>query len=61
MKTFKCGSLVPGCDWETRHENEAEVVRRTVEHLHTAHEEERVRPNMVERIKERIKDEASAV
>lgn len=56
MKTFNCGSLVPGCSWHTQHEEEAEVVRRAVEHLHSAHEEEKVRPNMVELIKERIKD-----
>ena len=59
MKTFKCGSLVPGCDWHTQHEDEAEVVRRAVEHLRSAHEEAVVRPNMVELIKERIKDEAT--
>ncbi len=58
MKVFKCGSLVPGCDWHTRHEDEAEVVRRAVEHLHAAHGEEVVRPNMVDLIKERITDEA---
>jgi predicted small metal-binding protein len=58
MKVFKCGSLVPGCDWHTRHEDEAEVVRRAVEHLQAAHEEQIVRPNMVELIKERITDEA---
>lgn len=60
MKTFKCGSLVPGCEWHTRHDDEAEVVRRAVEHLKSAHEEQSVRPNMVDLIKDRIKDEASA-
>ncbi len=59
MKTFKCGSLVPGCDWHTQNEDEAEVVRRAVEHLKIAHEEQTVRPNMVELIKERITDEPS--
>jgi hypothetical protein len=28
MKEFHCGSLVPGCDWHTRHDEEAEVMRR---------------------------------
>jgi hypothetical protein len=28
MKEFQCGSLVPGCDWHTRHEEEAEIIRR---------------------------------
>jgi predicted small metal-binding protein len=57
MKTFDCGTLVPGCDWHTRAEEEAEVVRRTVDHLRTTHGEEVVRPSMVEHIKERIRSE----
>lgn len=56
MKTYQCGSLVPGCDWHTRSEDEAEVVRRAVEHMRQAHEEH-VRDNMVELIKDRIREE----
>lgn len=56
MKEFQCGSLVPGCTWHTQAEEEAEVVRRAVEHLHTAHGEDVVRPNLVTQIKQRIKD-----
>ena len=33
MKEFHCGSLVPGCEWHTRHEEEAEVIRRAAEHM----------------------------
>jgi len=54
MKRFECGSLVPGCNWHTRDENEAEIVRRATEHLRTAHDETEIRPDMVERIKQRI-------
>ena len=60
MKVFQCGTLVPGCDWETHAEDEAEVVRRAVEHLKSAHEEATVRENMVENIKQRIKDTSPA-
>ncbi|RKE84142.1 DUF1059 domain-containing protein [Rhizobium sp. AG855] len=59
MKTFECGTLVPGCDWHTRAEEEAEVVRRAVEHLRTTHGEEIIRPAMVENIKSRIRDRQS--
>ena len=55
MKTFECGTLVPGCDWATSDEDEAEVVRRAVEHLKSAHEEGEVRESMVANIKKRIK------
>ena len=39
MKEFHCGSLVPGCDWHTRHEEEAEIMRRAVEHMREIHGE----------------------
>lgn len=60
MKTFECGSLVPGCGWQTRAEDEAEVVRRAVAHLREAHGESTIRENMVENIKQRIRDGSSA-
>ncbi len=57
MKRFECGTLVPGCDWHTRATEEAEVVRRAVEHLRVTHGEEVIRPAMVDHIKERVRDE----
>ncbi len=59
MKTFECGTLVPGCDWHTTAEEEAEIVRRTVEHLKSAHGEQTIRETMVEAIKNRIVDSKS--
>ncbi|MGN6551708.1 MAG: DUF1059 domain-containing protein [Pararhizobium sp.] len=60
MRRFDCGSLVPGCDWHTRADDEAEVVRRAVEHLRDAHGETTIRETMVENIKQRITDEKPA-
>ena len=57
MRLFECGTLVPGREWHTRADNDAEVVRRAVEHLRTAHGETVIRENMVENIKSRIVDE----
>lgn len=54
MRLFECGSLVPGCAWHTRADEDAEIVRRAVEHLKSAHGEEVIRESMVEHIKERI-------
>jgi predicted small metal-binding protein len=56
MKTFECGTLVPGCDWKTSNENEADVVQHAVQHLKAVHEEHHIRPSIVEAIKQRIKD-----
>jgi predicted small metal-binding protein len=57
MMHFDCGSLVPGCRWHTEAPESAEVVRRAVEHLKSSHGETEVRPEMVERIKERVVDQ----
>ena len=56
MKRFDSGSLIPGATWHAEAESEAEVVRRAVENLRTMHGETEVRPDMIERIKERIVD-----
>lgn len=53
MKRFECGTLVPGCSWHTEAEDTAEIVRRAVEHMRSVHGEQTVRPDMVQRIKER--------
>jgi predicted small metal-binding protein len=60
MKRFECGTLVPGCDWHTRAEEEAEVVRRAVEHMRVTHQEDVIRPSMVDHIKERIREDDQA-
>jgi predicted small metal-binding protein len=54
MKQYEC--LVPGCPWHTPADNDAEIVRRAAEHLREVHGETVVRPEMVERIKQRIHD-----
>jgi len=54
MKQFECGTLVPGCHWHTEAENGAEVVRRAADHLRSVHGETEVRPEMIDRIKERV-------
>ena len=56
MKRFDSGTLIPGSTWKAEAESEAEVVRRAIENLKNFHGETEVRPEMVERIKERIVD-----
>lgn len=60
MRLFECGTLVPGCAWHTRANEDAEIVRRAVEHLRAVHGEAIIRENMVENIKARIRDDAAA-
>ena len=47
MKEFFCGSLVPGCDWHTRHAEEAEIIRRAAEHMRQTHGETVIRETMI--------------
>lgn len=54
MKEVQC--VVPGCQWKTRAEDEAEVVRRTSEHLRGAHGETMIRESTIENIKKHIHD-----
>lgn len=56
MKQFECGSLVPGCEWHTRANEEAEVVHRAVEHMRMVHGETVIRENLVQNVRARITD-----
>ncbi len=58
MKLFQC--IVPGCDWHTRNDNEAEIIRRATEHLRETHGETVIRENMMEAIKARIEQNKAA-
>ncbi len=58
MKQYEC--LVPGCPWHTQAEDQAEIVRRAADHLRSVHAEAQVRPDMIERIKQRIHEPAAA-
>lgn len=53
MKEFHCGSLVPGCTWTARHEDEAEVIRQAAKHMRETHKLE-VGETTVEAIRSRI-------
>ncbi len=54
MKQYEC--LVPGCPWHTQANDEAEIISRAADHLRQVHAETVVRPEMIERIKQRIHD-----
>ena len=60
MKEYFCGSLVPGCDWHTRHEEEAEVMRRAVDHMRQIHGETIIRESLIDAIRSRIQNSSKA-
>ena len=58
MMQYQC--MVPGCQWHTSSDNEAEIVRRAADHLRETHGETVVRPEMIDRIKQRIQSPQAA-
>jgi predicted small metal-binding protein len=50
VKQFKCGDVVPGCQWVTRSEDEKELFEAIHSHARDAHGMDEVPPEVVEAI-----------
>lgn len=59
MKSVEC--LVPGCTWHADAEDSAELVRRSAEHLRSIHDEDEIRPKMIEAIQARVHEKRESV
>jgi predicted small metal-binding protein len=51
VKQFKCGDVVPGCEWETRSEDEQELLQDIHSHAREAHGMDEVPPEVVDAIR----------
>ena len=60
MKEYHCGSLVPGCNWHTRHAEDAEGRRGGVAHMRETQGETIIRETMGEAIRSRIETKRNA-
>ena len=47
MKQFKCGDVVPGCEWVTRSEDEKVLFEEITSHAREAHGMDEVPPEVV--------------
>jgi predicted small metal-binding protein len=54
MKQFKCGDVVPGCQWVTRSEDEKELFAAIHLHARDAHGMDEVPPEVVDAIRDVI-------
>jgi predicted small metal-binding protein len=54
MKQFKCGDVVPGCQWVTRSEDEKELFKDIHSHARDAHGMDEVPPEVVDAINDVI-------
>jgi len=50
MKQFRCGDVVPGCQWVTRSEDEQEMLERIGAHAREEHGMDEVPPEVVDEI-----------
>ena len=47
MKQFRCGDVVPGCEWVTRNEDETELFAEINSHARDTHGMDEVPPEVV--------------
>jgi predicted small metal-binding protein len=51
MKQFKCGDVVPGCEWVTRREDEQQLLAEIQEHARDQHGMDEVPPEVADQIR----------
>ena len=50
MKHFKCGDVVPGCQWVTRSDDDQQLMQEIGVHARDAHGMDEVPPEVVDQI-----------
>jgi predicted small metal-binding protein len=50
VKQFRCGDVVPGCEWVTRNDDETELFEDIHSHARDAHGMDEVPPEVLEAI-----------
>ncbi len=56
-KVLRCGDVVPGCNYEARADSESELMQKVAQHAREAHGMQTVPPEVVEKVKSKIRDE----
>ncbi len=51
MKQFRCGDVVPGCEWITRNDDEQELFEDISTHARDEHGMDEVPPEVVDQIR----------
>ena len=58
MKQFRCGDVVPGCEWVTRGDDDAELMAQIGAHARETHGMDEVPPEVVDQIQSVITEVA---
>ncbi len=56
MKQFRCGDVVPGCQWVTRSADESELLEDIHSHAREAHGMDEVPPEVADEVRAGISD-----
>ena len=59
-KVLKCNDLNPGCTFEARGNTDEDVLRTAAEHAKTAHNMEKIPPDVLDKARSAIRDEGEA-
>ena len=51
MKQFRCGDVVPGCQWVTRNDDEQQLFQEITVHARDEHGMDEVPPEVVDQIR----------
>lgn len=51
MKQFRCGEIVPGCEWTIEGESEEQILEHVADHAREAHGMDEVPPEVQERVR----------
>jgi predicted small metal-binding protein len=54
MKEFRCGTLVPGCEWRIEGESEREILEEVAVHAREAHGMHEVPPEVADTVRASI-------
>jgi predicted small metal-binding protein len=58
-KVMHCNDVVGNCDFVARGESEQDVLQQAAEHARTAHQVNEVTPELADKVRSAIRDEAA--
>jgi predicted small metal-binding protein len=58
-KVLHCNDVVGNCDFVARGESEQEILQQAAEHARTAHQVNEVTPELADKVRSAIRDEAA--
>jgi predicted small metal-binding protein len=58
-KEMRCNDVVGNCDFVARGESEQEIMQQASEHARTAHQVNEITPEMADKVRSAIRDEAA--